>query len=615
VRYRQFSLIFIPFIYLNVYAQASTDSVSAVFNQVLETRSLRIISIINPISGPWKLHSSSYGEVVLRELPGYKSQWKRELGIKVEAERQLNKTVGLLLDIQNQTFRDQEAARIVDRGVTDVQPFRFDPLDLSSPVVTGQNSQIQRSAFRGGLRLRKPERFETHLLGGSAWDSQIEGSGNGPSGRFGLTFSGLDLHLPNIQSEASLNQFGDRQNHSARLNTSYNWVTNDSRDAFNAQWQNNRTDLFLGAQGNIVSRIQDQLLFNNKLTTVSSSGLVSSYDLTFRKAAVSYIGGGPGESNELDFNNRFSLGFDWRDLSSELYYAYMIEDRDYGESLILGRLQTLGTKLIKSFEEDSLIFHYNTRKLRYDSPEDVELSDRDRLIHQISITGLKWITEEAKASIALSLMSDHLVYISSDRSADNRYNRFLILRPGVEWIPEPGWRNQVLFIVMANYTSFDFDDPTTRSSLRSKAIRRWSVADTLSFPVWRDIGGDVSVRYDQEDRGRLLWEEFTQDVSDEWTSSFFSVSMHKFFWRQLKVRLGYHFEHRIENKFNRGIDGETVIERVRNYIVGGPVFQVMTRDTRRFRWYVNGNLFKVEDSRKDKSYRLDTISAAVTYLW
>ena len=204
--------------------------------------------------------------------------------------------------------------------------------------------------------------------------------------------------------------------------------------------------------------------------------------------------------------------------------------------------------------------------------------------------------------------------VNQEQSADNRWSRVFRLSPSVDWYPAESVNNRSVFEVLANYSSYDFD-ALQGAGIRSTAFRRWSAADTLRIPAIESWILETSARLDLEDRGRFDWSSFTQDVSDEWESGYYSVVIERLFWRKLLVRAGYHVEQRIEFTLEPGNNGEPGRRRTRTYRAEGPKFRFQLKNTPSFHIYVDGNLLNVKDSRREDSYRLDTIYMSMSYLW
>jgi hypothetical protein len=590
-----------------------SDSLTTMFRQELDTRLWRVQENIRVDHTNFSLRSSGYSSLTERRLSGYESQWKTDLSATIDLSRRLTNDIDLLIEMVGQDFRDREAAYITDRGQTQVSPTRFEINESStsrSPL--GQNSRIARSTTRTGLEYSPRPDFETSLLVGGSFDDQIEGSGEGFSGSSGLYWGSVFDSDFDVEADGWVNQYADRQNHHVFTRGLTLNQFGDATNQLAASWRNRRSDLFFGTSGQIVSRVSEEIRIDNRLAGPISPSITGIYDLSYRKTNVDYRGGGPGPGDEMDLINRFSMRSYWGYWLGELSYQFGLEDRTYGD-LILGKNQVLTLLADWKHGPDSLSFRASTEKWRYDSPDSLETSDRDRLIHRISSGSSFRILDRTQLTLDALVLLDHVVNLHRQRSVDNRWNRVFRLSPGVEWKPASGWRNHAVFEILANYTDYDFEEET--GSVRSNVYRRWSAADTVNVPLPLELKGTFSGRLDLEDRGRLRWDDFIQEVSDEKRAWFWTASLAKLFWSHMLVEAGYRSQRREEDRFDLAPDGSALRTRINTYQVSGPFFRLETRSLQNLRVAVEVDLQNVQDDNPSGRDRLDRIETILVYRW
>ncbi len=623
----RFVLSFVAFL-IPIFSYASNHiqqvqnpyNITLQFFQELDTKKWRLSNGLVASEGPWKFKSDGYGELLLRQLPGYEPHWQDDIVIDMHAVRDINKNLNVILETSGQTHHDRRASLLgsgrslgnvqADKYSASILPVHFLNETGSQVQAIGSENLIQRASSRAGIEWTDGDKLKMRLLAGSSWDKQEEGEGNGPSGRVGISFEGEEEKLPRIDSDFRIDNYDDRRNQNTSVRSSFEKKFGDAINVINVSWMNYRTDDF-GALGSIEPRIQDEVYLDNRLATPIATGVTSMYELSIQRKSVSIERKETDRSYQQNVSHKLSMNWTRDRLRGQFFYLYEQDDTDYND-LILGRHNGIGGNLTYSSGMDSLSLRYSTRKERDDSPNRENVSDH--LIHSINLSGLSWITPETKANLDITVFLDHLVYLDSKRSANNRWNRVFVINPEIEWNPAEGWKNKSEFIVLANYTTYDFEEPNS-SEVISTAFRRWSAADTLQMPIYNEWYGEISFRYDLEDRGRFNWSKFTQDVSDEWNARFFSFAMGRFFWRRLNLKVGYHFEQRIDDRIEYDSNREQIKLRVRNYKAEGPTFRLKMESSERFRWYAEGKLLKVENSQQDTSYRLDTIYMSVSYLW
>lgn len=602
-------LIFLPGL---ANAQVS-DSLTATYRQELDTRLWRLQETLRVENALYTLRSAGYGSLTQRRLPGYESQWKNDLSASVDLSRRMRSDLNMLVEISGQEFRDREAAYIPDRGLYARTPVGFALTESSTTrAPLGQNSRISRGAARGGVEYNPQPNIESKLLLGGAFDEQDEGSGQGPSGSAGLYWGDVLDSGVDVQADGWLNQYGNRRNHYVFTRGLTMNQFGDATNQLAASWRNRRSDLFFNTNGQIVSRISEDIQIDNRLSSPLTTNVIGIYDLGYRKSTVDYRGGGPSRGDEMDLTNRLTVRSYWGYWLGELSYQYGQEDRTYGD-LILGRNQILSGTADWKHGPDSLSFRLSTEKWRYDSPDSLETSDRDRLIHRFNSSGSFRVMERTQLTMEALVLLDHVVNLHRTRSSDNRWNRVFRISPGVEWKPVNGWRNHAIFEVLANYTDYDFEEES--GTVRSNVYRRWSAADTVQVPLPMRLRGTFSGRLDLEDRGRLRWSEFVQEVSDEKRAWYWSASLSKLYWSHLLIELGYRSQRREEDRFDESPDGDRLRTRVSTYTVTGPFFRLETQSLVNLRVGIEVVLQDVDDNSATGRDRLDQVEAVLVYRW
>ncbi len=592
-----------------------TDSVSVSYDQILDTRTYRVEGSLLTDSNPWNLTATTYGEAIRRRLSHYQEQWKTDVGVIVHGTRDISDNLQFLLHLKTQDFRDREAEYVFSHSPGGLFPDRVvvDP-PLLRPII-GSNNHIGRSSARGGIEYSPTSDIDVRILGGVAWDEQLYGSGNGPSLEGNFLYSPMQDEQMELDASARLNQYNNRQNHAIQVRGMVQESFGESIDELRISYSNNRADEILTNLGNVMTRLDESVFIDNRLITPLERNISATYDIQYRQSKVDYRGGGPGTGLEKDFRNAISLSQAGERHFAIVSYSFSIEDRDFGGGLILGRRQILGFNGGLMQGHDSLSFRYNTEKLRYDSPDSLELSDRDRLMHRFRMTGNKWVTPEFNTYFEASVLLDHIVNLEAQRSADNRWNRVFRISPGVIWDHASGWRNRTIFEVLANYSSYDFEIQTLGGSSQSTVFRRWSVSDTLRVPILSTLSIETSIRFDLEDRGRLQWDDFIQELSDEAEARFLAANLESSALGWLIVRIGYRQYRRLEFQMSDSSSKSNQRTRSRSYQSRGPTFRISTPRHASLRLWIDGSLLDVEDSNRDNAYKLDSFSATLVYYW
>ena len=163
---------------------------------------------------------------------------------------------------------------------------------------------------------------------------------------------------------------------------------------------------------------------------------------------------------------------------------------------------------------DSLNLAAAARKRQYDTSDTANYDDRDRLRYEIDLLYGHVFDEHFRASNRLQVILEHLVYIYGAKSDQNNWNRIFKLSPEVSFEPYLGWANLARFELAANFTDYDFElDP---AFIKSTVYRRYSVMDSLAWAMARGWSMDLEYSLDLEDGGRLLWDDWVEQIAEEY---------------------------------------------------------------------------------------------------
>ena len=146
--------------------------------------------------------------------------------------------------------------------------------------------------------------------------------------------------------------------------------------------------------------------------------------------------------------------------------------------------------------------------LRYDTPSAGNTDDRDELLMIYGISDQQKLGNNLAFTISADAVLNHIVYLFSDRSANNNWNRVFRLAPRIEYRPSSRLKSTNAFEVLANYTVYDFEDQVF--SVRSFSFRQFSFIDSTTYQLSRRMALDVSARVKLYERGQLRWREFKE---------------------------------------------------------------------------------------------------------
>jgi len=151
--------------------------------------------------------------------------------------------------------------------------------------------------------------------------------------------------------------------------------------------------------------------------------------------------------------------------------------------------------------------------LRYDTPSALNVEDRDELLVALTLSTWHRVSRTLDLGIALGGSIDHLVYLLSERSANNNINRVLRLSPRTIFRPAEGFTTLNAFEVLANYTVYDFEQQLP--SVKSFSYRQLAWMDSTSVDVTHRIGFDFFAYWRVYERGQLEWTQFKEVLQSQ----------------------------------------------------------------------------------------------------
>ena len=159
--------------------------------------------------------------------------------------------------------------------------------------------------------------------------------------------------------------------------------------------------------------------------------------------------------------------------------------------------------------------------LRYDTPSDQNLEDRDELLVALTLATSHSVSRSLELGVVLDGTIDHLVYLLKERSANNNFNRVLRLSPRSIYRPVPWLYSLNAFEVLANYTVYDFEQQLP--SVKSFSYRQLGWLDSTSVDLTHRIGFDFFAYWKVYERGQLEWSQFRERLESAATELTYAV--------------------------------------------------------------------------------------------
>ncbi len=152
----------------------------------------------------------------------------------------------------------------------------------------------------------------------------------------------------------------------------------------------------------------------------------------------------------------------------------------------------------------------NYSKLEYDTPSKSNNDDRDELYIAGCLEYHHRFSDLLLLTSKLNLTQNHLVFLMSERSGQNNWNKILSLQFGVIFDNEL-IRYSPHFEVLANYTIYDFDrSDLLKNNIKSYSFRQFSYKDSVLIRLSDKyiILSKSTLRYYEQ--SRLYWNSFSE---------------------------------------------------------------------------------------------------------
>ncbi len=344
-------------------------------------------------------------------------------------------------------------------------------------------------------------------MAGYRWDKQAEIRDQGPSVQIGARADNLDLdgYLFNAAGQFHTDNLSPRklESHFGKIAVQRQF-TQTARDSVDFGVARNRREFYVSGDSTIETRLENIFAFSNLLA----------YDIFPRVAASFYFGVNargldkdlrfidalppPGQFNthidELRLDAFFQTQYRSRDGRTGAFFRLAYNERNethavkipegsvprfYAEASaqeesknnISRQTSVSGALDFPMSLSDQFIVSASARILRYDTPSLLNVEDRDELLVVASLGSRHHVSRYLDLDLTLDGTMSHLVYLLSDRSANNNVNRVLRFSPRTTYRPSPFFTMMNAFEVLANYTVYDFEQQVaTRKKLLFSAI-------------------------------------------------------------------------------------------------------------------------------------------------
>lgn len=216
-------------------------------------------------------------------------------------------------------------------------------------------------------------------------------------------------------------------------------------------------------------------------------------------------------------------------------------------------------------DQARLTFSYT--KYEYTTPDTTQRIDEDDQRFMTHLNYRHRFSRYFLLKFDVNLYLYHQIYIHSERSANNNWNRIFQLAPSFHFRLFDRLQHTNQIRILANYTVYDFEEflPEVRSYIHRKLI----YTDSLSMKISRGLKLVTVYELEKEDNGTFYQDLFAQQINRELKSHFLDLSLVYLRLHGLKLVTGLNWYWRREWSFLSATLGE---ERTmtRDYLAFSP---------------------------------------------
>ena len=189
--------------------------------------------------------------------------------------------------------------------------------------------------------------------------------------------------------------------------------------------------------------------------------------------------------------------------------------------------------------------------LKYDTPSKDNYDDRDEQNFLVYLSHRYNNLKNLELTTSIDVNLYHTVYIFGQKSANNNWNRVIRLTSRNVFTPVSWIRNLGQFIVLANYTVYDFEDVI--STVKSYSFRQLNLKDSLIVTPLTHFGVDIYGEVKLFERGELNWREFSQRPVNYFEDKIINSELNYFFNKFTTISAGYRFFQETRYNYAAGV--------------------------------------------------------------
>lgn len=261
---------------------------------------------------------------------------------------------------------------------------------------------------------------------------------------------------------------------------------------------------------------------------------------------------------------------------------------------------------------DLLELFFSSSLYQYDTPDTNNYDDRDELRVTSRCRWRHTFSPQLLFELLTSVNLFHLVYIFGETSANNNWNRVLLLRPTVKWTLAERFQISQSFEVLANYVAYDYE--TAGQTLRSYVFRKFAIDDSLSWQLSRKSNLSLSYRLHLEENGRLFWSDWLEQLLVTRQKHWLRTAWEYRWQRNFTLSSGIAFYRRKEWNHKTSATGVMYKEIFNDFTSFGPVLHFNYQVSDRVQVEFSGMRQKVMP-QEQKPYYINNLDLQLDWFW
>jgi hypothetical protein len=177
--------------------------------------------------------------------------------------------------------------------------------------------------------------------------------------------------------------------------------------------------------------------------------------------------------------------------------------------------------------------------LKYDTQSETNYDDRDELnmVFAINHRYNNWKNLQLITSLDFNLY--HTVYILSEKSSNNNWNRIFRLTSKSFLNFNDFLRTSNTFSILANYTVYDFED--IMSNIKSYSFRQFNWKDSTAIKLIRNVEFRVYAELKLYERGELNWGSFSTKPVSFFEDKIINPELIYYYSDKISFSVGYRY--------------------------------------------------------------------------